>query len=158
MKTTLWIPAAVVAVDQLIKYGVRQLPQGEPFFGVPGLFELVRSTNTGAAFSMLSGHTFLLAFLSAVLIIGLCLYIQKSPALTRPAATACLFLIGGGCGNLIDRLIHDGVTDYIRLLIFDFPIFNLADVAITLSAAVLIALLLTNKLEDDTGDSYGSDH
>ena len=61
-------------------------------------------------------------------------------------------------GNLIDRIAYAGVTDYIRLLLFDFPIFNLADMAITGSIAVLLILLLTGRLEETTGEKDGSDH
>ena len=67
-------------------------------------------------------------------------------------------MIGGGVGNLIDRIAYAGVTDYIRLLLFDFPIFNLADMAITGSIAVLLILLLTGRLEETTGEKDGSDH
>ena len=71
--------------------------------------------------------------------------------LTKAASLACMTLIGGGVGNLIDRILFGGVTDYIHLLFLDFPIFNLADIAITCSVFVLILLLMTNRLEESVG-------
>ena len=78
--------------------------------------------------------------------------------LTRTAQTAICCMIGGGVGNLIDRIVYAGVTDYIRLLLFDFPVFNLADIAITGSGVVLLILILMGKLEQTTGEEHGSDH
>jgi len=148
-----FIPVLVAGLDQLIKSRVRLLPPGQPFFRLSGLFELVPSFNTGAAFSMLRGNSALLIAIS-VLLLFFCLYIGKIMRLTRPARLSCLLLIGGGAGNLIDRLFFGGVTDYIRLLFLDFPIFNLADVAITCSVFVLIMLLMTNRLEESAGETH----
>ena len=67
---------------------------------------------------------------------------------------ACLFLIGGGLGNLVDRILFGGVTDYIRLLFVRFPIFNFADVMITCSVFVLILLMMTNRLEESAGEKH----
>lgn len=147
----------LVAADQGIKYYVRQLPRGEVFFCIPGFVELVPSANTGAAFSLLSGHTFFLAGISACLLAGLLIYLKRAMHLTSFAEILSLILIGGGIGNLIDRLFFGSVTDYIRILLFRFPIFNLADIAITCSVFGLIVLMITGKLEIDSGESHGTD-
>jgi len=153
MRRLFFIPVLVAALDQWIKSRVRLLPSGLPFFRVPGLFELTPSVNTGAAFSILRGNNWLLILLS-VLLLCFCVYIGKSMHLTRTAAIACLFLIGGGIGNLIDRILYGGVTDYIRLLFMDFPVFNFADAAITCSVFVLILLLMTNRLEESAEEAH----
>jgi len=148
------IPLIVAALDQWIKYEVRNLPYGQVFFRVPGLLELVPSFNTGAAFSVFSGHAVLLAAASIVLMAVAVIYMIRTPDLTRPASAAGLFLIGGGMGNLIDRILFGGVTDYIRITCFNFPVFNLADVTITCSVVVLIVLLMMNQLVENSGDNY----
>lgn len=147
------VPALVVVLDQWIKSRVRLLPAGKPFFCISGLFELTPSVNTGAAFSILRGNNVLLILFSLVLLL-LCLYIKNTIRLTRTASAALLVLIGGGIGNLIDRLFFGGVTDYIHLLFVSFPIFNLADIAITCSVFVLILLLMTNRLEESAGKTH----
>ena len=149
------IPLVVIGIDQWIKHGVRCLSNGVPFFRISGILELVPSFNTGAAFSLLHGHNAVLIMLSIVLLAFLCLYTKKTLRLTKGARVSCLCLLSGGIGNLIDRILYGGVTDYIRLLFINFPIFNLADIVITCSVLVLILLTLTNRLEDTSGDRHG---
>jgi len=155
MKTHGLIAIVVAALDQIAKAYVRRIPQGEVFFEVPGVFSLERCVNTGAAFSMLSGHTDLLVILSLVLLAVIVAYVLKRLNLTKTASLALACLVGGGAGNLLDRLMYAGVTDYIRLQFIDFPVFNLADIAITASIAVLLILLLTDTLEESVEDEHG---
>jgi len=147
------IPILVAGFDQWIKSFVRILPAGQPFFCINGVVQLVPSINTGAAFSILSGNNVLLILIS-VLLLFFCLYIKKTIRLTKTAALACMFLLGGGIGNLIDRVLFGGVTDYVRLLFIEFPIFNFADIIITCSVFVLFLLLMMNRFEEGTGESH----
>ena len=153
MKGLFLIPVLVAAVDQWIKHLVRMMPDGRPFYCIPGWFDLVPSVNTGAAFSIFRGNNLLLILFSAMLLL-ICLYIGRTIPLTKPAEKACMFLIGGGLGNLIDRVLFGGVTDYIRLLFIEFPIFNFADIVITCSVFVLIFLMITNRFEESTGKTH----
>ena len=152
------IGVPVATADQVIKAVIRRQMQGQTLFEIPGFVAITPSFNTGAAFSVLSGQPVFLAAVSAALLLALCIYTRRAMHLTRAAETALCFMIGGGAGNLIDRIAYAGVTDYIRLLLFDFPIFNLADVAITGSIAALLILLMTGRLEYTTGEEHGSDH
>lgn len=147
----------VATADQFVKVHVRGIPLGEVFFEIPGLVSLMHCVNTGAAFSMMAGHPFLLAAFSLVLLAFVWMYAAKRMRLTVPAMMALSCLIGGGLGNLMDRVLRAGVTDYIRLQFIDFPVFNLADVAITGSIAVLLILLATDTLEKPSEDGHGSD-
>lgn len=158
MKKLICIGVPIVAADQAIKAVIRRQTPGQTLLRIPGVVAITPSFNTGAAFSLLSGQPMLLAVVSAALLLALCLYAARHIHLTRAAETALCCLIGGGVGNLIDRIAYAGVTDYIRLLLFDFPVFNLADMAITGSIAVLLILLLTGRLEETTGEKDGSDH
>ena len=148
----------VAAADQAIKAVIRRQAQGRTLFEIPGVVAITPSFNTGAAFSLFSGNAVLLAAVSSALLLALCIYAGRNMRLTRAAQAALCVMIGGGVGNLIDRIVYGGVTDYIRLLLFDFPVFNLADIAITGSIAVLLILLLTGRLEYTTGEEQGSDH
>ena len=152
------IAMAVVVLDQLAKLYVRSTPQGVTLFEISGLFSIEHCVNTGAAFSILSGHTKLLTLISLLLLVVIMIYALRNLRL-RPASWAMVeCLIGGGLGNLLDRLFFSGVTDYICLQFISFPVFNLADVAITVSIAVLIILLFTDTLEKPMEDKRGSDH
>lgn len=148
----------IAAADQLIKAYVREIPVGETVFEISGIVSLTHCVNTGAAFSILAGHTFLLAAFSLTLLVAVWIYAATRMNLTVPARIAIAGMIGGGLGNLLDRLFCFGVTDYIRLQFIDFPVFNLADIAITGSIAVLLILLATDTLEKPSEDKYGSEN
>ena len=147
---------AVAAIDQLIKAYVRTLPLGVVFFEIPGVLSLTHCVNTGAAFSIMTGYTAVLSIVSSGLLLGIGYFAAKRLRMTALARTSIAFLIGGGLGNLIDRLLLEGVTDYICLLFINFPVFNFADMAITGSIAVLLFLLLTDRLEEPTEEEHGS--
>lgn len=154
IKRLMRIGAPIAAADQAIKAVIRRQAQGQTIFEIPGIVAITPSFNTGAAFSLLSGQPVVLAVVSAALLVALCFYAEKRIRLSRAAETALCCLVGGGVGNLIDRVLYAGVTDYIRLLPIDFPVFNLADMVITGSIAVLLVLLLTGR----ETEKDGSDH
>lgn len=158
MKKLICIGVPVIAADQAIKAVIRCQTPGQTIFEIPGVVAITPSFNTGAAFSLFSGNAVFLAAISAALLLSLVFYAGRHMRLTHAAQAALCCLVGGGVGNLIDRIAFAGVTDYIRLLLFDFPVFNLADMAITASIAVLFILLLAGRLEETTGEKDGSDH
>lgn len=141
--------ALILLSDQLIKGLIRSYPVGRRLFVFSPVAEIVHCTNTGAAFSIMSDATHLIALLSLFLLCAILVVMTRYIHLTRPARTALACLLGGGIGNLIDRLIYGGVTDYIHLLFIDFPVFNLADIAITLSVSALLYLMITKRLETE---------
>ena len=114
---------------------------------VPGVLEITHCVNTGAAFSMLTGRTVLLALLSVALLGAIFVFFMRCTRLRTSSAVALAALVGGGLGNLTDRVVFGGVTDYFRLLFIPFPVFNLADICITCSILFLILELLTGRLD-----------
>lgn len=146
MKTML-LAAAVAALDQAIKRLVRAAPAGALLWDASPVFQLTHVDNTGAAFSLFRGNPAPLAVVS-LLLLSLLLWLLRRARLTRGARISLALLLGGGAGNLIDRLIFGGVTDYVRLVFIRFPVFNLADAAVTAGVAALLALLFTGKLEE----------
>ncbi len=155
----LMLAAGIAAADQLIKALVSRAALGQAIVCLPPLFEIVRTENSGAAFSLLSGKTALLLGMTTLMLAALLAAVLCFPSLTGRARWALAVLFGGGAGNWIDRFSTGRVSDYIHLLFFDFPVFNLADICITLSVAYLILLLLTDQFEvHKTGDGHGTDH
>ena len=139
------LAAVIAALDQIIKFFIRKLPEGQAFFSASPFFELRHVTNTGAAFSLFS------VLLTALL----CLYLAHEKSLSGAACTAVSGLIGGGIGNLLDRFFFGGVTDYIKLLFIRFPIFNFADMCVSVSVAALILLLLFEHQTEKTEEFHG---
>ena len=132
------IASAVVLLDQLSKaWAVAALPPSgaEPL--LPGLLRLRLVFNTGAAFSLFQTSTTLLAGVSLLVAVGLMVWIQRQGVLRRWQALGVGALLGGAVGNGLDRWRLGGVVDFLELVPFPFPVFNLADVAINLAVAFL---------------------
>jgi len=126
--------ALIVALDQFFKHWImRTLDIGEigPEI-VPGVMGLTRWENDGAMLNILSGQQWLLAgiaFVAAVILIMILLRYNEGFWGTLGLAA----VLGGTIGNLIDRVFNNGkVVDMFRTLFINFPIFNIADIFITL--------------------------
>ena len=133
------VAGLVVVLDQLSKaWASAALSSGlaEPL--IPGLLRLRLVFNTGAAFSLLSGQAVWLGVVSLVVALLLVLWIQRHPSLPRWQWLGLGSLLGGAVGNGIDRWRIGGVVDFLELVPVQFPVFNLADVAINVAVVCLI--------------------
>lgn len=132
------IALAIIAADRLAKGAVASSAKvGETIASVPGV-EIIYVKNTGAAFSFMSGRVSLLAIVSIVFCIAAVVYwIVKKPR-HYVMCTAVAMMFAGALGNAIDRISLGFVIDFIRVTFIDFPVFNIADIAITSGAALLI--------------------
>ena len=135
----------LVAADQLSKLWIRSnLAIGESLFEV-GFFRLIHVHNTGAAFGLFQGQSFLLTIIALVGVVALLLYAfffhHKFPFLDNRLGKLALGLVlGGTVGNLIDRIYLGYVTDFID---FNFwPAFNIADSAIVVGIIMLAYSLI----------------
>ncbi len=127
--------AWVVIVDRYVKLLVMQnLELGGTAELLPGLFRLQRVHNYGAAWSSFSGARWLLV---GVTVVGLAaLFWLVKSVVKHPLGVWSLWLvIGGGVGNLIDRLQLGYVVDMLAAEFIDFPVFNVADIFVTCGAA-----------------------
>lgn len=138
-----------VAADQALKlWTVANLDLYESTPLLPGIVELKYIQNTGGGFSILTGHTWLLAALTVVLMAVLVVLLVKK-VFTHPLAVWTLALIiGGGLGNLIDRVRLGYVVDMFNLQFMRYPVFNIADILVVCGAIGFAAyyLLLHDKL------------
>ena len=126
---------ATIATDQWLKYWtVNTLELGESTPFLPHIMQLTRLHNYGAGWSMLSGKTALLLALTAVMLIALAVLLFKRIVRHPLGVTARVLIIGGGIGNMIDRIVLGYVVDMFDLLLFDYPIFNLADCFVVVGA------------------------
>lgn len=148
----LLLAAAVIALDQLSKAWIlRHYALGDSTL-VTGFFNIVRAHNTGAAFSFLAGHDgwqrwFFVAL--AVGVSGVIVWLLRANAQRRGFALSLSLILGGAVGNVIDRLLHGYVVDFLDFHwaflspVFyggHYPAFNVADAAITVGAVLLILI------------------
>ena len=131
----LLVLALCVAADQALKlWTVANLALYESTPLLPGIVELRYIQNTGGGFSILTGHTWLLAAVTAVLMLGIAFILVKK-IFTHPLAVWTLVLVlGGGIGNLIDRIRLGYVVDMFNLQFMNYPVFNIADIFVVCGA------------------------
>ena len=107
---------------------------------------LPKLCNSGAAFGILHGQTFLLSIFSIAVIIVLGYFtIKKYPQLNIIQKISISLILGGTLGNLFDRINYGYVIDFINLSFVNFPVFNLADAFINIGAGILLITLLARK-------------
>lgn len=144
------LAALLVGLDQLVKYLVlTYIPLGGHVSFLPHILGLTYVRNTGAAFSMLDQHTWLLTLVSLVMSLVLIWAVYK-PLFRHPLGRLSLTLIlAGAVGNLIDRALRGFVVDMFQVLFINFAVFNVADICVVVGgiAFALYYLLLADKLE-----------
>jgi signal peptidase II len=151
------IAAAVFALDQLTKVAVLNflpVPRESEIHVLPGFFTLVHWHNTGAAWSMFHDNNAALAIVSAIALVVLVLARGKFGANTMLGSIALGLIFGGIVGNLLDRIVHHHVIDflYFHLItrsgtLHDFPAFNVADSAICVGVGLLFILSWRSEKE-----------
>ncbi len=137
----LWLSALIIALDQLSKWLIEQRI---PLYEVVTLTEVLNFThlrNTGAAFSMMAGlpPAFFIVLGSAVSL-GIVWWLRRHAEEQRLVALALACILGGALGNVIDRVVRGAVVDFVDFHIgnWHYAAFNVADVAITVGAFLLI--------------------
>jgi signal peptidase II len=146
--------AAVLVADQITKAIVRTtLEPRESHQVFPGL-SITRVTNEGIAFGLFPGRQAAVAVLTLVALCGIAIAIVALMSRHRGVATGGGLLVGGSLGNLVDRVAHGGVTDFLDPA--RWPAFNLADIAIVAGAA-LVALGLLSPDHSTGGGAGGGD-
>ena len=143
------ISILIIIADQLVKYFVAAgMSVGDTAFSVLNLFDITYVQNQGAAFSILSGKLSVLSLISVVFCVGVIVYwIKKKP--THPLlCTALTMMFAGAFGNAIDRIFRGFVVDYIQTTFITFPVFNIADIGITVGAALLVLYVILFDKED----------
>lgn len=136
----LWIAALFsLVLDQLTKYWVVQNFRLEETRAIwPGVFHFTYVTNTGAAFSLLTGQVELLRWLSLAVSLGLMAMAWFGPVLNTLEQLGYGFILGGALGNGIDRFLAGKVVDFLDFRLIQFPVFNLADVFINIGIVCLL--------------------
>ena len=141
--------AVLVVIDQLIKHWATAalLPVGNMDV-LPGIVELRYCLNDGMAFSMLAGKQTLLIGMTSVMlvVVAAMLFTRKMPVWERISLT---LILGGGVGNLIDRVLNGVVVDYINVQFMHFAIFNFADICVCVGVGLLMLVVLLDSFKKE---------
>lgn len=144
--------AGLIALDQYTKQWAVVYLKDKPAYNlISGILELNYLENHGAAFGMLPNQKIFFVFVAIVIIFVVGYVLLKMPENKKYTVLHFLFslLVAGSIGNMIDRIRYDYVVDFIYFVRINFPIFNVADVYATVSAIVLLILLLFVYKEQD---------
>ncbi len=145
----LGLATAVLVLDQLTKFWIAAHVPFDPFHShgpgndievIPGFFYLIHIGNTGAAWSMFTGRSMLLAALAAGTLVAIYFW-RHALGLRQTLSQVCFGLLCGGIvGNLIDRLLHGHVIDFVDLHFgsYIYPTFNVADSGICVGVILYV--------------------
>lgn len=149
-----FIPVLLVAVflgiDQLTKYWASNVlaTQGDILFW-PNIFHFTYVENRGAAFGMLQNQQWFFITMTVIVLIFIVWYWRQIP--NNKWGTwmkfALILIISGAIGNLIDRVVLGYVVDFLYFVLIDFPVFNVADIAVVVGVGILMPILLFGDIE-----------
>lgn len=143
-----WLAYAVIALDQVTKHLIIDTFSLYEFVRILPFFNLTLIYNTGAAFSFLSEHPAVAVWILSGFAIFICImlvfWLKNTPVQNKWMGCALALVLGGGLGNLIDRIIYGHVVDFLDFHYGDahFPAFNVADTAITIGAVMVFFEIL----------------
>lgn len=146
------ITFVLVVLDQAAKWAAQYYLRGRNDFVIwNGVFELHYLENRGSAFGLLQGKR-IFFIVMAVFVLLAVPYIYARIPFTRRFLylhiVAILFL-AGAAGNAIDRIVHGYVIDFFYFSLIDFPVFNVADIYVSVATALLIVLVWFYYTDDD---------
>ena len=140
--------AALVGADQAIKFWAVQVlePVGSMPL-IPHVVELRFVLNQGMAFSLLSGKQLflILATSAALLLVAYWLFFRSRGKYQQ---AALILVLGGGIGNLIDRVLNGEVVDYINVLFIRFAVFNFADICVCVGVALWVLVIFLEEVQE----------
>lgn len=135
----------VVILDQVSKYLALTLLQ--PIGSYPIIDQVLEFNfvlNRGAAWGILENHRWIFITVSCITIVAILIYLFFSKSINNVYKISLALVVGGGIGNMIDRLFYEqgAVVDFIYFKLIDFPVFNIADSAVTIGAVMLISYIV----------------
>ena len=141
-----------VALDQLTKYlAILELKGKNPFVLINHVLEFQYLENRGAAFGMLPDQKIFFVIIASIILFVILFVLIKAPDTKHYHLFRFLLVLiaSGAIGNMIDRLVRNYVVDFIYFSLIDFPIFNVADIYVTVATTILIIALLFYYKEND---------
>ena len=150
--TAIIVVLITLIFDQWTKYlAVINLKNQEPFTIIKDVFELQYLENRGAAFGLLQDQRLYFYFCMLLITVLVIIFYMRVPMTKKylPLRICAVFVLSGGLGNFIDRIRLNYVIDFFYFKLIDFPIFNVADIYVTVTMFVLLYLLFFYYKEED---------
>lgn len=142
----------LIAADQVTKYlAVVHLKDKNAFLLIKDVFELQYLENRGAAFGIFQGQKVILVLVTLVFLWLLVWFYHKIPNEKhfKLMRCVCIVLFAGAVGNVIDRIAYNYVIDFFYFKWIDFPIFNVADIYVTISCALILIMIIFSYYKDE---------
>ncbi|MCI8346829.1 MAG: signal peptidase II [Bacilli bacterium] len=144
------ICSIILLIDQVTKILITfKMKLHQVITVIPSFFHIHYVRNTGAAFSILEGGRYLLIGFAIIVFLYLQRYISKNKMKRKLEIISLGLLMGGLVGNLIDRLLYGYVIDFLSCSLgtYQFPIFNIADIAIVLGISLFIVDIINQEVK-----------
>ena len=142
--------AFFLAADQITKYIViTNMELGQSIDFIDGLLDFTYIHNDGGAWGIFGGSRWFLIGFTAVIMLVLLILLIKNGKKNMLFLWAGSLILSGGIGNLIDRIFRDGkVIDFLNFQFIDFPVFNLADIAVCVGTGLLFLYFIMDTVKD----------
>ena len=159
------ISVVIVLLDQLTKWLVVQnLGLGDTIPLIDGALHFTYVRNTGAAFGMMKDSRWVFMVVSSLAIVALVVLIARYAKEDKFTTITLAMILGGGVGNMIDRVRLGYVVDFVDFRLINFAVFNVADSFVTVGACLLIFCLIREFISEsrmhsrpETGDDVPDD-
>lgn len=140
----------VVGLDQLTKYLVTvYMEKGEFIEVIPSLINFRYIHNEGAAFGSFEGKTWFLIVVTCIIMVICVVMLVRKTFDSKLMFWALCLVLGGGVGNLIDRIFRGGnVVDFLEFGFIEFPVFNVADIAVCIGAGLIVLYFLLDFIKE----------
>lgn len=142
----------LILADQFTKFlAVKNLKDQAPYIIMDGIFELRYLENRGAAFGIMQGQKLFFILISIIVLLGICYIFIKIPEEKKYNNFHYLLVLiaSGAVGNMIDRIRLGYVIDFFYFILIDFPIFNMADIYVSVACVLLAILMFFVYKEED---------
>ncbi len=144
------VVATILVADLLSKkYAWSFLDQNGVKENILNLFNLVKVKNEGAGFGIFQGKTVALTVITFIVVIVMLIYLFFALKESEWLRISLVFIVGGGIGNIVDRIKFGYVRDFIQFSFWDdFPVFNVADSFVTVGAFMLVIVLIVMLVQE----------
>ena len=142
------IGIATILIDQITKIAAASSLSSGSITMIPGFFRFTYAENSGAAWSMLEGKMWFFYIITVIALIAMVMFYRNQADSDELIKVSLVLMMAGTIGNFIDRLCFQHVRDFLDFTIFgyDFPIFNVADMALCIGVFLIIVdVLLENS-------------
>ncbi len=149
MILTIALPAILIIIDQITKnWAVQELMPVGTMPLLPGIIGFRYIENTGSAFSLFANQQTFLTWFTAIILLGLFLFLLFKKPQSKVEYISLLFVFAGGAGNWIDRITRGFVVDFFDFQFMNFAVFNVADIFVTVGCGVFLISIIHSEIQE----------